>query len=35
LTGVDEICASTDHHRSPPLLKCMEDHLAGRRFRSS
>jgi hypothetical protein len=28
----DEIRASTDHHRSPLLLKCMEDYLAGRRF---
>jgi phosphatase NudJ len=28
----DEIRASADHHRSPLLLKCMEDYLAGRRF---
>ena len=28
----DEIRATTDHHRSPLLLKCMEDYLAGRRF---
>jgi hypothetical protein len=28
----DEIRASTEHHRSPLLLKCMEDYLAGRRF---
>ena len=28
----DEIRASTDHHRSPLLLKCMEDYLAGKRF---
>ena len=27
----DEIRASTDHHRSPLLLKCMEDYLAGQR----
>ena len=29
---VDEIRASTDHHRSPLLLKCIEDYLAGQRF---
>ena len=28
----DEIRASTAHHRSPLLLKCMEDYLAGQRF---
>lgn len=28
----DEIRASTARHRSPLLLRCMEDHLAGRRF---
>ena len=28
----DEIRASTDHHRSPLLLKCLEDYLAGKRF---
>lgn len=28
----DEIRASTDRHRSPLLLRCMEDYLAGRRF---
>jgi phosphatase NudJ len=28
----DEIRASAPHHRSPLLLKCMEDYLAGRRF---
>jgi ADP-ribose pyrophosphatase YjhB (NUDIX family) len=28
----DEIRASADRHRSPLLLRCMEDHLAGRRF---
>ena len=28
----EEIRASTDHHRSPLLLKCMEDYLVGQRF---
>ena len=28
----DEIRASTDKHRSPLLLQCMEDYLAGQRF---
>jgi phosphatase NudJ len=28
----DEIRASVDRHRSPLLLRCMEDHLAGRRY---
>ena len=28
----DEIRASTARHRSPLLLKCMEDYLAGQRF---
>ena len=28
----DEIRASVDKHRSPLLLKCMEDYLAGQRF---
>ncbi len=28
----DEIRASTEHHRSPLLLRCMEDYLAGKRF---
>jgi 8-oxo-dGTP pyrophosphatase MutT (NUDIX family) len=28
----DEIRASVPRHRSPLLLKCIEDHLAGRRF---
>ena len=28
----DEIRASADRHRSPLVLQCMEDHLAGRRF---
>ena len=28
----DEIRASTDRHRSPLLLTCMEDYLAGRRY---
>ncbi len=28
----DEVRASADRHRSPLVLRCMEDHLAGRRF---
>ena len=28
----DEVRASAGQHRSPLLLKCMEDYLAGRRF---
>jgi 8-oxo-dGTP pyrophosphatase MutT (NUDIX family) len=28
----DEIRASADLHRSPLLLRCMEDHLSGQRF---
>ena len=28
----DEIRASTSQHRSPLLLKCMEDYLSGQRF---
>jgi phosphatase NudJ len=28
----DEIRASTDMHRSPLLLRCLEDYLAGRRY---
>lgn len=28
----DEVRASQDRHRSPLVLRCMEDHLAGRRF---
>ena len=28
----DEIRASTERHRSPLLVKCMEDHLRGQRF---
>ena len=28
----DEIRASSDRHRSPLLLRCMEDYLAGRRY---
>ena len=28
----DEVRASADQHRSPLLLKCMDDYLAGRRF---
>ncbi len=27
-----ELRASTAHHRSPLLLRCVEDHLAGQRF---
>ncbi len=29
---LDEIRASTDRHRSPLLLRCVEDYLAGQRF---
>lgn len=28
----DEIRASAHHHRSPLLLRCMEDYLAGKRY---
>ncbi|MFP8836040.1 NUDIX hydrolase [Hydrogenophaga sp. XSHU_21] len=28
----EEVRASADRHRSPLVLRCMEDHLAGRRF---
>ena len=28
----DEIRASVDRHRSPLLLRCIEDYLAGRRY---
>jgi 8-oxo-dGTP pyrophosphatase MutT (NUDIX family) len=28
----DEVRASADRHRSPLVLRCIEDHLAGRRF---
>ncbi|RZA13600.1 MAG: NUDIX hydrolase, partial [Lysobacteraceae bacterium] len=28
----DEIRATADRHRSPLLLRCMEEYLAGRRF---
>lgn len=28
----DEIRASTERHRSPLVLRCMEDHLAGQRY---
>jgi hypothetical protein len=28
----DEIRASRERHRSPLLLRCVEDHLAGRRY---
>ncbi|MDV7400654.1 hypothetical protein RZS08_55070, partial [Arthrospira platensis SPKY1] len=27
----DEVRASADRHRSPLVLRCIEDHLAGRR----
>jgi len=29
---LDEVRASTDHHRSALVLKCIEDYAAGRRF---
>ncbi|RYF81782.1 MAG: NUDIX hydrolase [Comamonadaceae bacterium] len=29
---LDEIRASVDRHRSPLLLQCVEDHLAGQRY---
>ncbi|RYF71589.1 MAG: NUDIX hydrolase [Comamonadaceae bacterium] len=29
---IDEIRASTDRHRSPLLLQCVEDYLAGQRY---
>jgi hypothetical protein len=28
----DEVRASSDRHRSPLVLQCIEDHLAGQRF---
>ena len=28
----EEIRASSDHHRSPLILQCMEDYLAGQRY---
>jgi 8-oxo-dGTP pyrophosphatase MutT (NUDIX family) len=28
----DEVRASVDRHRSPLVLRCIEDHLAGRRY---
>jgi len=28
----DEIRASADRHRSPLIVRCMEDHLRGQRF---
>ncbi len=28
----DEVRASAAQHRSPLVLRCMEDHLAGRRY---
>jgi len=30
--SVDEIRANRDRHRSPHVLRCIEDHLAGRRL---
>ncbi|MEJ8857737.1 NUDIX hydrolase [Variovorax robiniae] len=30
--SIDEIRASTERHRSPLLLQCIEDHLAGQRY---
>ena len=30
--SADEVRASRAHHRSPLVLRCLEDHLAGRRF---
>ncbi len=29
---VDEVRASTARHRSPLVLRCIEDHLAGKRL---
>ncbi len=29
---LDEVRASADRHRSPLVLRCIEDHLAGQRF---
>jgi 8-oxo-dGTP pyrophosphatase MutT (NUDIX family) len=29
---IDEVRASADRHRSPLVLRCIEDHLAGRRL---
>jgi hypothetical protein len=28
----EEVRASADRHRSPLVLRCIEDHLAGRRY---
>jgi hypothetical protein len=28
----DEVRASADRHRSPLVLRCIEDHIAGQRF---
>jgi hypothetical protein len=28
----DEVRASADRHRSPLVLRCIEDHLTGQRF---
>jgi hypothetical protein len=30
--GIDELRATAARHRSPLLLRCIEDHLAGRRL---
>jgi hypothetical protein len=30
--SADEIRASSDRHRSPLVLRCVEDYLAGRRY---
>jgi hypothetical protein len=29
---LDEVRASAERHRSPLVLRCIEDHLAGQRF---
>jgi len=29
---IDEIRATQDRHRSPLILRCIEDHLAGKRY---
>jgi hypothetical protein len=29
---LDEVRASADRHRSPLVLRCIEDHAAGQRF---
>jgi phosphatase NudJ len=30
--SLEEVRASQDRHRSPLVLRCIEDHLAGRRY---